>query len=294
MNFALNCSPQAAALIQSGRIQVDLLKCPAWPELISAALDIGPSYVHFPLNVGDGIGNAIHSEKGQPADWAWIEQILQQTGTRYVNLHLHPPRSANVLPDGGYGPAATAETTERLIRDVEAMVKHFGAERVIVENGYNLDRHPLRPAYFAEVISRVVETTGCGFLFDLSHARMAASILDVSVKTYVAGLPLHATRELHITGIQFAGDHWIERMKQEGVAPSMIENISGRLMDHLPLVGDDWEAMRWAAESIREGIWNRPDIIALECGGYGPFWQATLDETALAEQVPRLYAMFAS
>ena len=292
MNFALNYSPQAATLVQTGQIRIDLFKCPAWPDLITAAMDIGPAYVHFPLRVGDGIGNAIDAEAGRPADWAWIEQILQQTGTRYVNLHLHPPRQSGVLPDGGYGPAATAETTERLILDVEAMVKHFGAERIIVENGYNLDRQPLRPAYFAEVITRIVEATGCGFLFDLSHARMAAQILGVSPETYVAKLPLHATRELHITGIQFIGDGWLERMQQEGVDPAMIENISGRLMDHLPLIGEDWAAMRWAAYSIRQGIWNTPDIVALECGGYGPFWQATMDEKALAEQVPRLYEMF--
>jgi len=294
MNFALNCSPQAASLYQSGQIQVDLFKCPAWPELIAKTMDIGPAYVHFPLRVGDGIGNAFNTEAGQPADWTWIEQILQQTGTRYVNLHLHPPRSANALPDGGYGPAATTETTERLIRDVAAMVEHFGADNVTVENGYNLDRHPLRPAYFAEVISEVVEATGCGFLFDLSHARMASEILDVPPETYIAKLPLHATRELHITGIQFADDTWIERMQQEGVDPAMIENISGRLMDHLPLIDNDWEAMRWAADAIRQGVWNTPDIVALECGGYGPFWQATLDENALAEQVPRLYEMFSS
>ncbi|HEY52399.1 MAG TPA: DUF692 family protein [Caldilineae bacterium] len=292
MNFALNCSPQAAELVQTGQIQIDLFKCPAWPELITKALDIGPAYVHFPLRVGDGSGNAFNTEAGQPADWTWIEQILQQTGTRYVNLHLHPPRQTGVLPDDGYGPAATVETTTRLIRDVEALAKHFGAERITVENGYNLDRQPLRPAYFAEVISEVVEATSCGFLFDLSHARMASEILGVPVEEYVAKLPLHATRELHITGIQYTGDYWLERMQQEGVDPAMIANISGRIMDHLPLVDEDWEVMRWAAESIQQGIWNTPDIVALECGGYGPFWQATLDEKALAEQVPRLYDMF--
>ena len=292
MTFALNYSPQAAELYQTGQIQVDLFKCPAWPELITAAMAIGPAYVHFPLNVGDGIGNAIHSEKGQPADWAWIEQILQQSNTRYVNLHLHPPRQSDLLPDNGYGPAATAETTERLIRDVEALVQHFGAARVIVENGYNLDRHPLRPAYYAEVTAQVVEATGCGFLFDLSHARMAAEILDVPVENYVAKLPLHATRELHITGIQVADDCWTERMRQEGVDPTVLDTLSGRRMDHLPLIGEDWEVMHWAVDSIQQGSWSAPDIVALECGGYGPFWQATCHKQALAEQVPRLYEMF--
>ncbi len=294
MNFALNYSPQAADLVQSGQIQVDLFKCPAWPDLITAALDIGPAYVHFPLRVGDGIGNAINTESGQPADWIWTEHILQQTGTRYVNLHLHPPRQTGILPDNGYGPAATAETTQRLIRDVELVIKQFGADRVIVENGYNMDRNPLCPAYFAEVISQVVETTGCGLLFDLSHARMASDRLDIPVEQYVAKLPLHATRELHITGIQYAGEYWTERMEKEGVAPAMIENCSGRRMDHLPLIDEDWRSMDWAISAIQAGEWRTPDIVALECGGGGSFWQATCAGDALAAQVPRLYALFSN
>lgn len=149
-------------------------------------MDIAPAYVHFPLRVGDGSGNAINDENGQPAQWGWIEGILQQTDTRYVNLHLHPPHSSSVLPDNGYGTADTTETTQRLVRDVEAVVKQLGADRVIVENGYNMDALPLRPAYSPEVISEVVHTTGCGLLFDLSHARMAAKRLNVPVKQYVA------------------------------------------------------------------------------------------------------------
>lgn len=294
MKFALNYSPQAAQLYKSSRIQVDLFKCPAWPDLIAEAMDIGPVYVHFPLRVGDGAGNAINVETGAPAEWGWIEHILKQTDTRYVNLHLHPPRSPGVLPDNGYGTAATTETTQRLICDVEAIVKQFGADRVIVENGYNMDTCILRPAYFAEVISAVVQTTGCGLLFDLSHARMAAERLHDPVEQYIAKLPLHATRELHITGIQYAGDNWTKRMQQEGVDSDIIENCYGRRMDHLPLIDEDWEMMDWAITAIQAGDWRTPDIVALECGGVGPFWQSTCDGTALAEQVPCLYDMFSN
>lgn len=294
MKFALNYSPQAVQLYQSGQIQVDLFKCPAWPDLISEAMDVGLVYVHFPLRVGDGAGNAINVETNRPAVWQPIERILLQTGTRYVNLHLHPPHSPNILPDGGDGIPASIETTQRLIRDVEAVVKHFGAHRVIVENGYNMDRYPLRPAYFPEVISEVVDTTGCGLLFDLSHARMASERLDIPVKEYVAKLPLHATREVHITGIQYAGAYWVERMEKEGVTPTLIENCSGRRMDHLPLIAEDWGIMDWASSAIRAGEWGTPEIIALECGGVGPFWQATSDGDALAAQVPRLYTLFGS
>jgi hypothetical protein len=33
MEFALNYSPQAAQLLQEGRIEIDRYKCPDWPDV---------------------------------------------------------------------------------------------------------------------------------------------------------------------------------------------------------------------------------------------------------------------
>ena len=65
--FSVNYSPAAASLASAGRVEVDLFKCPAWPDLV-AALNV-PLYVHFALRVGLGISDAIDTRTRQPADW---------------------------------------------------------------------------------------------------------------------------------------------------------------------------------------------------------------------------------
>ena len=52
MNFAINYSPQAGELLKQGKIEINLFKCPDWPELIQEASALAPVYVHFPLIAG--------------------------------------------------------------------------------------------------------------------------------------------------------------------------------------------------------------------------------------------------
>jgi hypothetical protein len=90
MNFAVNYSHEAAELLRAGQIEIDYFKCAAWQEMIAAAQELCPVYVHFPLVVGQGNGDAIDSETNQVADWRKIEKLLTQTKTPFVNVHLAP------------------------------------------------------------------------------------------------------------------------------------------------------------------------------------------------------------
>ncbi len=302
MKFGLNISKPAIRLYEEGVIAPDVFKCPAWPHLISTYNDHYPLYIHFPLGVGAGIGDAIDGETKQPADWAKFEKLLTATGTPYINLHLHAPRARFGLGDDSADPFHRERTIENLIKDVEAVIARFGKEMVIVENGFNLGPDPLYPAYEAETASRVVEATGCGFLFDISHARIAAMRLGEDYRDYIARLPVHAIREIHITGMQVVDDYWIQRAEASGLSRETIESYIGpdgawlpqKMTDHLPLTEEDWHVMAWAAKQLRSGAWRIPWVISLECGGVGPFWEATFTADEMREQVPRLQALFAT
>jgi uncharacterized protein (UPF0276 family) len=291
MDFAVNYSTQAADLLRQGKIQVDRFKCPDWPEIIIPARALRPVHVHFSLRVGPGIRDAVDTQTHQAADWSQIESLLLQTNTRWVNLHLSP--TAYDYPDlspDTIEPAHVDYLTERMIQDVQAVVQRFGPERVVVENLPN-DMRRLRPAFLPQVIRRVVEETGCGFLFDLSHARLAAGTLGMDPYEYVSGLPTGCLVEVHVTGIQRFEGKWLERARQAGVDPAFIEHRAGHLFDHLPLTGEDWAFFTWAIEQIRAGRWRRPELITFEYGGVGSIFEAVGSVTVLAEQVPRLYAL---
>lgn len=222
MEFAVHFSQAAADLIDSGAIVTDRFKCPAWPDLIATVQARYPLYVHFPLQVGWGKQEAMDMETHEAADWRTIEALQSQTNTPYINVHLEPMTNDHVhIPVGATGPADRDYVTDCLLRDLRAVVARCGAERVIAENVPNAD-NCLCLAYHPDVIRQVIEEAGCGFLFDLSHARRAARALGMDARAYIAALPLDRTREIHLSGIQTFDDRWIARLRDAGLDDAMI------------------------------------------------------------------------
>ena len=290
MKFAINYSRPAASLLRSGQLQIDLFKCPAWPDLLAESQALCETYVHFPLRVGSGQGDALDAERRQPADWRAVEALLKQARTSLVNLHLAPgPREYPDLPVDSTSPAHVERVTQNLLRDVRAVVARFGPEHVVVENCHPSIGTILNAACLPEVIARVVEESGCGLLFDLSHARLAACALDRDAREYIAALPVNRFRELHVTGIQRIDGYWAGIVRAAAGGEAMIEPYLGRLMDHLPLTAADWEFLRWAMAQVRRGAWSAPWVVTLEYGGVGGPWEAVTDVDVLRSQVPLVY-----
>ena len=203
MEFAVNYSAAAAKLLQEGRVVVDRFKCPAWPDLITAAQELHPVYVHLPLRVGAGIGEAINTETQQPADWGQLEPLLTQTGTPQVNTHLAPlSYDFPDIPITTTDPAHVEALLAHALRDVQALVDRFGPRRVTLENADDGKGLILHAALQPDFIRRVVEETGCCFLLDIAHARLAAHTLGLDARAYLAHLPLERISEIHLAGIQ--------------------------------------------------------------------------------------------
>ena len=267
MKLAVNYSPQAAELLQEAKIAFDLFKCPDWDGMIAEAQALKPLYVHFPLITG----------KLGEVDLERVERLLEQTQTPFVNVHLVATPKDLDLPITTQEAAHVEQITDWLISEVSTLVKRFGAERVIAENviyrGFGLDM--LRPTVLPNVIRNVVETTGCGLLLDLSHARIAAHYLSVDAPgvelwDYLNGLPLARLKELHVTGVHFHSE---------------------RLRDHLGFNPPDWQVAEKAFKFIHEGRWATPHTVALEYGGSGEGFAWRSEKAVLARDVPRLHAL---
>ena len=292
MELAVNYSHPALDLIAAGRIAFDRFKCPAWPDLIAAAPDRPPLYVHFPLMVGKGTGDAFDNETKSAPDWTMLAALQEQTATPSINLHLesliadHPD-----IPLDSAGRESVERVTTALARDVDGVVARFGADRVIVENVYDLDRKVLRASYLPDVIRRIVEVTGCGFLLDLSHARLAARSLQIDEREYIAKLPVLSTREIHMTGIQKIDDRFLAIVREAGLPTQNWERRFGRSVDHRPFSAEDWSFARWAIDQLRAGFWGQPWIMALEYGGVGKFYEAFTWSDELSDVVPRLHEL---
>ncbi len=261
MDFAVNYSPAVAVLLQAGRVDVDLLKVPDWPELVDEAGAYRPVYVHFPLEAGNA---------APMRDLEAVARLRDATGTRFVNLHAAP--SGERFPAMDVTTTAAADrraVADALATDVAAACERFGSDDVILENLIyrGPDRSLPRPGVEPEVLREVVEATGCGFLLDLSHARISAGYLGEEPWSYIERMPLDRLRELHVTGI--------------GI-------VEGRPQDHLELEEADWRAFERALERVRLGAWAMPATVAFEYGGVGPVFSWRTDQRVLEEQVPRL------
>jgi len=259
MEFCLNYSDPAAELYQQGAIHADRFKCAEFPEMIATARKITPIYVHFPLVVG--------TEK---TDWNLdaIAAMRDGTHTPQVNVHL-APREEEYLPLGDSGDTVLFERT---LAQLDTLKKRFGQENVMLESVMYRD---LKGAFYRGAvdpknIAMLVRQADVGFLFDVSHARLAAQQTGVLEDEYIRQLPLERLRELHITGLGEA---------------------QGMLLDHMPLTEPDWKWTQYVLDRIASGQWPKPWCAALEYGGTGPHFLWRTDVKVIREQVPRLEAM---
>jgi uncharacterized protein (UPF0276 family) len=233
--------------------------------MIAEAGRFRPVRVHFELRAGSG--------RLAKKDFKRIENLLNQTCTPYVNLHIHPkPKDFGAVPIVEQDPDQAARVCAALQADVETLVRAFGAERVILENVHyrGLAGNTLRAGVEPTVLADLVRGNGCGLLLDISHACIAAQALGVDPKAYIEQLPIERLRELHFTGL-LAQDR--------------------QLYDHHPIRNEDWPWLEWALSRVSSGAWARPDLLALEYGGVGEGFAWRSDPAVIEAQLPPLYRM---
>ncbi len=268
MQLAVNYSLMARDLLRGGHIDLDLYKCPDTAESVRAARQDRPAYVHFALHAG--------AQRVAAADWAHIEHLLENSDTHYINVHIAPNlRDFPGLELDTRDPAWTERLTEATLADIDHAARRFGAERVILEN-VPWDPDPQyaipRPVLELDVINRIVRESGCGYLLDLSHARIAALYLGIDEIAYIDAMPVDRLRELHITGTRYF-DH------------------ESRWRDHYPMLTHDWRLAEHALAQIGRGAWAVPDIVALESGGVAESYAVRVSAADLTAEMKRLAAL---
>lgn len=265
MKLAINYSPASAELYRQGAIVIDAFKVPDWPNLVEEAGRLCPPSVHFSLQAGSGML--------EQSDWKLIDRLLAETSTPYVNLHLDAHKNDfPEIPLDTTDPTHAEMVFERLHLDTMVVVNRYGAERVIAENvPYHAQSGEyLRPGVEPELITRLLNETGCGLLLDISHARISAHSLGLDDKEYLNQLPTDRIREMHIAGVHTLPDS---------------------LQDHLSMLADDWKLLEWVLERIQRKEWSQPWMLAFEYGGVGSIFAWRSDPSVIQEQVPWLYEM---
>ncbi|WP_179134066.1 DUF692 family multinuclear iron-containing protein [Halobacillus massiliensis] len=266
MKFAINYSPEAKKLVDRQQIEIDLFKCPDFDrELIKEAELSKPAYIHFDLNAGARTVDSVN--------WKNIDQLLKVTATPYINLHLvaysehFPSLAVNTSKSD-----EIIKIMEPVIEDIFEVTQKYGKDRVILENVvYRDEKSDMQRAIIdPNVITKVVEETGCGLLLDIAHAQMTCFYTGEDVYQYLSRFPVNQLKELHITGIQ---------------------KKDGKFRDSMPMSHKDWKLAEWVLQNIKQGMWREPWVASFEYGGVGPIFEWRTNAEIIREQTPKLYQL---
>jgi uncharacterized protein len=291
MKFAVNYSPLLAELVSAGMVALDYFKCPAWPDLLVEAQKTRPVYIHFPLSIGYGQGNVMDEETHLPADLDRFARMMDETGTAYINTHFIIPATAYPdIPRESRQPEHIRQLLDGALRDLAPLLKRFGPEKVLVENIIN-EPGWINACVFPEVITSLLEQSGCRFLFDLSHARLSAENMKMDPQAYIAGLPMRRLGECHVTGLHKLEGSLLEMMISIGDPYGLAAHQAGKRIDHLPMEADDWPDFTALLAGIEQGQYAEPGMISFEYGGVGPFWDQVTNREVYLTQVPRMAAL---
>lgn len=198
MKLAVNYLQEVQELLVEGKLDfIDYLK------LYSINGDLSPfdwcanhSKVLFHGFVGNA-SNVADFLFWENRDVELQKEYYKKGKTPYISLHI------NTNDEEIRG---EEETLKTIIQNVEKVKETFDME-VILENvpaRYN-DRNKDFLAS-PEFITKVVNETDCGFLFDIGHAKQAADVLEISFDEYVNRLPMDRLVEIHLSGVTIGDD----------------------------------------------------------------------------------------
>ena len=223
-------------LLDQNRADVDFLKVTNLRDLkaeVASALRYRPALIHV------GVGDSVTTYKN--FDWNGFNHLVKKSGSPHVAMHLEVS-THNWLKE--------TDLRYQSADEARAMITHltelwrFLNERLtcplLVENmdymgaelkpGYGVFRSSVEPALMWGLVEE-----GAGVLLDLAHLRVTAYHLGVSAKAFAHSLPLHAVRELHVSG------------------PAFVAGL-GLRDEHQEMAEEDYALLAWVLARTEAGI----------------------------------------
>lgn len=193
MKLAVNYLEEAKELYEEGKIDfIDYFK------IYSINGDLAPfdwiaehSNVLFHGLVGKG-SDAASTIFLNDRDFDLQKKYYKAGNTPYISLHINTSHRETLTED---------EAFEAIINNVKKIKEVFGMEVILENVPARYSDRKVDYLSLPEFITKVIEESDCGFLFDIGHARVAADVLGMPFEKYVEGLPMHRLVEIHLSGV---------------------------------------------------------------------------------------------
>jgi len=150
-----------------------------------------------------GLGLSIGSASGVRHEYlSKIKRISDVSGSPYYSEHLCMT-SAPGLEIGHLSPLALTEDVLRRAIDNVRVVQEALEKPLVLENVTYLFSIPGEEMTQPEFFARLVESTGCGVLLDITNVFINATNHSFDALEFLLSLPLDSVVQVHL-----AGGHW--------------------------------------------------------------------------------------
>jgi uncharacterized protein (UPF0276 family) len=254
--LALADWPLTRSLLAAGTIEVDYLETTSWLVETSVAQFPQQRFLLHNSLANWSLGHPAAIE--QPGALSQTLSTLERTRAPWLSVHLGFSAAEiafDVWMRAKSPPLARDELFDNICRSVLALAAAIPVPLILENLDYcpgGAYDHICEPEFIAAVLG----ATGAGLLLDLAHARVSAARLGLSIRKYLARLPLERVRQLHISG---------PRLRDGTLADA-----------HEPLLEEDYLLLEYVLRH------TRPQALTLEYHR---------DEAALHGQLGRLRQM---
>ena len=227
MKLAVDLSKHLIDLSKNGQIPVDYIEVGPWftPEEICAYRQELPGY-QFLFHASE----QIFAYSTKAPDAVKLKRYLECTESPWVSAHLvfnHWWRAVLALRGVRLPDLPAGFYARRFVRKAQVLARQVDVPLVF-------ENLALAPQAEPKWINYVLNETGCNFLLDLGHVRVAADWYGMSEHDYLSQLPFEKVVAIHVSGSRV---------------------INGRRRDaHEPLVEEDYELLEWAMERTHAQI----------------------------------------
>lgn len=199
IQLTANLSPGLVELIRSKSVHVDGIEVGPWfrVEQICEYRRLFPEWKFYFHH-----SNLIPRLKWIPGTRKLLRAYIACTQSPWISLHYStlPPGYAWLGTKLGlYLPPPDFERSIQWFVSEVNHLKDFGLP-VLLENMPSFPTGRYAFETHTENITRILDLTETGFLLDLAHARVVASVFGLDVHDYINKLPLEKVRQIHISG----------------------------------------------------------------------------------------------
>jgi uncharacterized protein len=206
MKLSVNYSDTLLALLKEDpKLPIDYIKVPmgSFPGCFEQYL-VGKQLRPLISHIGQaGVLDILNIDESRRLNIQTLDKIIDLSDSSKLSTHVNGHIS--YFPEfvdcqHSFKVTLANAIKQRFLDTVETYKQHYQQIFSIENWPYYSFANDFRICSEPEFISELCEISGCGFLLDISHARVTAHFLEIDILKYLDMCPIDKLTEIHFSG----------------------------------------------------------------------------------------------